>query len=82
MYNWAKLPAKAKSGNTSKQSTPLHLSKTILHAVTKVSLYRSPYPPKPRGLLLSPTGIATININGNTIYSGLHIPCLGKLIDR
>ena len=31
-------------------------------------------------MLLAPTGVATININGNTIHSGLHIPCRGKLL--
>ena len=31
-------------------------------------------------MLLAPTGVAAININGNTIHSGLHIPCRGKLL--
>ena len=47
--------------------------------MNKVILYRSGDPVKPRVLLLAPTGVAKININGNTVHSGLHIPCQGKL---
>ena len=43
-------------------------------------LYRSGDPTKPRVLLLAPTDVAAININGNTIHSSLHIPCRGKLL--
>ena len=81
------LHVKIKSGTTNKQSTPFHLFLlgsggcgeshvivTIFHAVSKVFLYRSGEPSKPRVLLLAPTGVAAININGNTIHSGLHIP--------
>ena len=57
-----------------------HLIKTIFHEVSKVFLYRSAYPAKPRILLLTPTGVATININGNTIHSRLHISCQSKLL--
>lgn len=56
------------------------LIKNIYHAVNKVFWYRSGYPVKPRILLLAPTGVATININGYTKYSGLHIPCRVKLL--
>ena len=31
-------------------------------------------------MLLALTGVAAININGNTIHAGLHIPCRGKLL--
>ena len=31
-------------------------------------------------LLLAPTGVPAININGNTIHSGLYIPCRGNLL--
>ena len=31
-------------------------------------------------MLLAPIGVAAININGNSIHSGLHIPCRGKLL--
>ena len=35
-------------------------------------------PSKPRVLLLAPTGVAAINIDGTTIHSGLGINCNGK----
>ena len=57
-----------------------HLIKTLFHAVNKVFLYRSGDPAKPRVLLLAPTGVASIDISGNTVHSGLHIPCRGKLL--
>ena len=92
IHNWAKLHIKVKSATTKKHSMPFHLFlsgsggcgkshliQTIFHAVSKVFLYRSGDPSKPRVLLLAPTGVAAININGNTIHSALHIPCKGKL---
>ena len=51
----------------------------MLHAVNKVFLNRSGDPAKPRVLLLAPPCVAAINISGNTVNSGLHIPCRGKL---
>ena len=30
--------------------------------------------------LLEPAGVAAITINSNTVHSGLHIPCRGKLL--
>ena len=48
--------------------------------MNKVLLYRNGDPGKPRILLLTPTGVATITINGNTIYLGLKIPCRGKIL--
>ena len=93
IHNWAKLHIKVKPGTTKKRSTPFplflsgsgccgksHLIQTIFHAVSKVFLYRSGDPSKPRVLLLAPTGVAAININGNTIHSRLHITCRGKLL--
>ena len=71
MYNWAKLPAKAKSGTTinnnpsnehhficfskAMEAVESHLNETVLHVVTKVSLSRSTYLRKCRVLLLAPT---------------------------
>ena len=91
IFNWAKLQVKVKSGITSNQSKPFHLFlsgsggcgkshliKTICHA-NKLFLYRSGDPGKPRVLLLAPTGVAAINVNGNIIHSGLHIPWRSKL---
>ena len=31
-------------------------------------------------VVTQPTGVAGININGNTKHSGLHMPCRGKLL--
>ena len=52
----------------------------MFRAVNKVFLYQSGDPAKPRVLSLAPTGVAAININSNTVHSGLHIPCRGKLL--
>ena len=57
-----------------------NLIKTMFHAVNKIFFYRSGDPAKLRVLLLAPTGAAAININGNKVHSGLHIPCRGKLL--
>ena len=51
-----------------------YLIKTFYHTINKVFLYRSGDPGEPRVLFLAPTGVAAININGNTINSGFHIP--------
>ena len=93
IYNWAKSHVKVNCGTTSKQSAPFHLFlwrsggcgkshliKTVFHAVNKVFLYGSGDPARPRFLLLAPTGVAAININGNTVHSGLHIHCRVKLL--
>ena len=57
------------SGGTGKS----HVIKTIYQAITKTLLYHATNPEKPRVLLLGPTGIAAININGTTVHSGLGI---------
>ena len=93
IYNWAKLHVKVKCGTTSKQSAPFYLflpgkggsgklplNKTVFHAVNKVFLYRIGDPAKPRVLLLAPTSATAINIKGNPVHSGLHIPCRGKVL--
>ena len=93
IHNWEKFHVKVKSGKTKKQSTSFHLFlsgiggcgkshliQTIFHAVSKVFLYRSGEPSKPRFLLLAPTGVAAININGNAIHPDLHIPYRGKIL--
>ena len=54
-----------------------HLVKTIFHALSKLLLRKGADPDKPRVLLLAPTGVAAVNINGTTIHSGLGIR--GKL---
>ena len=57
-----------------------HLIKTMFNALKKVFLDLNGDPDKPRVLLLAPTDVASININGNTVHSGLHIPCRGKIL--
>ena len=41
--------------------------------------YNDGSPKKPRVLILAPTGVAGINLNGTTVYSALGLPCGGKL---
>ena len=50
-----------------------HLIKTIYHTATKTFKYGPEDSNKPTVLLLAPAGIAAINIDGNTINSGLAI---------
>ena len=57
-----------------------HLIKTIYHSVSKLFLHQSESPVKSRVLVLVPTGVAAINMNGTTIHSGLNILCQGKLM--
>ena len=56
-----------------------HLLTTIYNSVTKVLSYKNGHPDKKKILVLAPTGVASININGTTIHSGLSIPTKGKL---
>ena len=51
-----------------------HLIKTIYHTVTKTFRYGTVNPDKPTVLLMAPTGVAAININGTTINTALAIP--------
>ena len=48
-----------------------HLIKTIFWSLNKVLEHKGGDADKPRILLLAPTGVAAININGTTINSGL-----------
>ena len=56
-----------------------HLIKTIFQSVSKALQYHGSLPDKPRVLLLTPTGLTSINNNGITIHSALGIPCPGRL---
>ena len=56
-----------------------HMIKTIYMSLSKVLMYKGGELDKPRILLLAPTGVAAININGTTIHSGLGINVGGKL---
>ena len=41
--------------------------------------YHGGFPEKPRVLILAPTEVASINVNGTTVHSALGLLCLGKL---
>ena len=51
-----------------------YLMKTICMFLTKTFNLYSGSPDKPKVLILAPTRVAAININGTTINSGLDIP--------
>ena len=51
-----------------------HLLKTIYHSLTKVLSYRANSVDKPKVLLVAPTGVAAINIDGTTVHSAFGIP--------
>lgn len=65
-----------------------HLIKTITASVSKTLCYGSSCIEKPNVLLLAPTGVAAVNINGTTIHPGLGISAescgltLHKLVDK
>ena len=48
-------------------------------SLSKALIYKGVELEKPRILLLAPTGVAAIDINGTTIHSGLGINVGGKL---
>ena len=50
-----------------------HVIKTITMSLNKGLMHNSVNPDKPRVLILAPTGVAAININGTTVHSGLGI---------
>jgi len=51
-----------------------HLINCIYNCLAKVLIYKKEDLEKPRVIKLAPTGIASINIQGTTIHSGLCIP--------
>ena len=51
-----------------------HLIKTLSASISKTLSYGSSSIEKPNVLLLAPTGVAAVNINGTTIHSALGIP--------
>lgn len=51
-----------------------HLINAICHTVTKTFRHGISNPEKPTVLLMAPTGVAVININGTTIHTALAIP--------
>lgn len=53
-----------------------HLIETIYHTVTKTFRHAPMNPELPTVLLMAPTGVAAINIDGTTINTALAIPVL------
>ena len=87
VYSWAKETVKRKSSKNSETiklfylvffsgSTGVgksHLVKIIHQAVSKLLQYHGTSHEKPRVLVLAPTGVASINVNGTTIHSALNL---------
>ena len=97
IYTWAKTYIKNLSSVNQVANPPLqlfvtggagagksHLIKTIYASVSKTLAYGSSHIEKPTVLLLAPTGVAAINVNGTTIHSALGIPieCRGFTVPR
>ena len=51
-----------------------HLIRAIYHTATKNFMHTTMNPELPVVVLMAPTGVAAININGTTIHSALAIP--------
>ena len=51
-----------------------HLIKTMYHTAVKTFRHPPFNPPLPTVLLMAPTGVAAVNIDGTTINTGLAIP--------
>ena len=51
-----------------------HLINSIYHTTTKTFRHGITNPENPTVLLMAPTGVAAININGTTIHTALAIP--------
>ena len=97
VFSWASKYVKNRNNTEAPSVQPLHifltgqggcgkshLIKTIYHAVSKLLLRKDSNPEKPRVLLLSPTGVAAVNISGTTIHSalGIHAKVFAPLNDK
>ena len=87
VLTWAKKNIKNKSACNLSTLKPLHifltgnagcgksfLMKVIYQTLTKIFSYGSVSVDKPKVLLMAPTGVAAINIDGTTIHTALNIP--------
>ena len=66
-----------------------HLLTTIRHFLIKTLSYRAGTCDKDRVIVLAPTGVAAVNVDGSTIHSALGIcpernfgKCVAKLTDK
>ena len=86
ILTWAKMFVKYRNSELERNVEPLHifltgqggcgkshLVKTIYHSLSKLLLRKGADPGRPRVLLLAPTGVAAVNIDGTTVHSGLGI---------
>ena len=86
VHRWARNYVKCRSSKIQHEVEPVHLFITggggcgkshllrkIYQAVTETLMYNGDDPDKLRVLLLAPTGVAAVNIDGTTIHSGLGI---------
>ena len=86
IYNWARDYVKNLSSRYVKYINPFHifltdgagvgkshLIKTIFMSISKLLSFKGGDPEKPRILILAPTGVAAINIDGTTIHTALRI---------
>ena len=88
IYYWAKKFVKNLSALSKVEIQPLyifitggagtgksHLIKTIYNSLLKLFSFRATTLEKPKVLLIAPTGVAAVNIDGTTIHTALGLPC-------
>ena len=87
VQSWAKKSIERKSMPDAQPLKPLHifltgnagygksfLMKVIYQSLTKILSYGNVSLDKRKVLLMAPTGVATINIDGTTMHTALNIP--------
>ena len=97
VFSWTTKYVKSRNNKQVPKVDPLHifltgqggcgksqLIKTIYYAISKLQLRKESDPEKPRILLLSPTGVAAVNIGETTIHSalGIHAKVFAPLNDK
>ena len=97
LHNWAKMRIKNLSAKSPIEIHPLHifitggagtgkshLIKTIYYSLSKVLSYRCSNADSEKILLVAPTGVAAVNIEGTTIHTALGLPVgrFGKNIPK
>ena len=87
VHSWAKQYVKSRSALSRQNLEPLYifltgsaecgksfLMKVLYQSLTKTLSYGNVSVDKPKVLLMAPTGVAAINIDGTTIHTALNIP--------